>query len=363
MSIEAAEHSSKADLARDKILALVHSRGAGIKLPTLKEMCEQFKMSRTPVEQAMQSLERQGLIYRKWGSGIFVAEKIGQKNIGVVFGGDIFEEGFSPFWRLLLQAVSRQAVAYDFHLFSYLDITESHGGLGSHLQLMEDISSGRLHGLLLLLPHHAYDEAEQLRTAGLPLVVFGGDRRSWTVTLSSESVICQAAAELAGLGCRRFAFLGNNSSDVLALADGLRKAGISSPEVVDCTYETWAPQIPDIGSRENAAYLIAQKMLKYSGSGMMPDGMLSLDDTMTRGYINALREAGRWPDARMKIASTAHKGSPVLEAYSKDIVTFEIDPGQCVGAALEMLETLMAGRIPAENPVFVKPVLVENGRR
>jgi GntR family transcriptional regulator, N-acetylglucosamine utilization regulator len=61
--------------------------GLGELLPSEREFCEKYQVSRATVRQAFQELTKQGLIMRKQGKGTFVAEAI-TPNAAVYFLGD-----------------------------------------------------------------------------------------------------------------------------------------------------------------------------------------------------------------------------------------------------------------------------------
>ena len=46
------------------------------KLPSERELCEQYNVSRTTVRQTMQELEKENLIYKQHGKGSFVSPKV-----------------------------------------------------------------------------------------------------------------------------------------------------------------------------------------------------------------------------------------------------------------------------------------------
>ena len=158
----------------EALLALANDLGPNEKLPTVRKLCATFDVSTSTLDPVLRDLETRGVIVRQHGRGIFVAPTIAQKTIAVVFGGDIFSVSFSPFWSLLLQAVSRQAVARKHRPLAYLNIAQPGGGLGGHEQLVEDLASHRIHGMLLLAPDHRIDESAQFQAGGVPLVVLSG---------------------------------------------------------------------------------------------------------------------------------------------------------------------------------------------
>jgi len=94
------------DILRSQINAGVYSPGD--KLPSEKELCELYGISRTVVRQALGELEADNLIFRKKGKGTYVANpKISgglvQKLTG--FYQDMVEKGFVPKTKVLQQHI------------------------------------------------------------------------------------------------------------------------------------------------------------------------------------------------------------------------------------------------------------------
>ncbi len=345
---------SKTDQAYDAVMKLIEMRGPGIKLPTIDEMCVQFDLSRTPLDNAIRLIETRGLLRRRRGSGIYVADRARSKTLGVVFGGDIFSPGYSPFWSLLLQAARGQAGEQGQILRGYFDVSETAGDFGGHAQLIEDLDARRLDGVLLLAPQHDHDEAGLLRKHGVPSVVLGGGPSDWWVTLDWDAFLHATARQLASANCRRIGLIGP-VAQAATLARALREAGAGEPEIADWSYETWAPVIPGAGSHENCARRLTEQMIAAAATVPLPDTLVSLEDTATRGALIALMDAGIKPGRDIRVVTAANKGSPVLEAWVDDLVQFAFDPAEIVQAALGMLDTVMNAGTPAVNPVLIAP--------
>lgn len=79
----------------------------GMTLPSERELCEMFKVSRGPVRQALRNLENAGLTYAVQGKGVLVKEKTFQPNplINTSFFKEIERLGMKPSSEIVHQEV------------------------------------------------------------------------------------------------------------------------------------------------------------------------------------------------------------------------------------------------------------------
>ncbi len=347
---------NKSETVGKALMALARARGPGVKLPTFEELCLQFSVSRTTLERAMEPLERQGLVRRKHGSGIYVQPAISLKTVGVVFGGDIFSPGFSPFWSLLLGSVRQQAGGRDLQPRAYFDLSEGGPDCGGHVQLFEDLEACRLHGLLLCAPQKDDQEWRWLDACAVPRVSFSAAGSPWCVSFDYDAFFRLATAALAPSGCRSVALLGHG---ILAqrpqIASALAQAGLADVQVVDWSYETWSKIIPGAGSHEHCARALAQRLLADADRTPLPDAVISTEDTATRGLVAALQQAGLQPGRDLRIVTSENTGSPVLDPFADGLTRIAFDPADVIRAALGMLETLMAGGTPPQPAALIAP--------
>lgn len=354
----------KSDGVTQALLALGRKRGPDGKLPTLQEMGEQYAVSRTTLETALESLERRGLIRRKHGSGIYVTPRIAQKSIGLVFGHNIFDAGDSPFYALLMRRCRERARSHGERFSFFIDPLPEEVGAGAppvHPDLADAIASEKLHGILLTARN---SEAEEtwLRAQNVPVVSLGfvEDGPPPAVSIDHKELIRLGVSALAAQGCRRIGLITPHDPDssvgagqIRSFRDALQRRHLGRDDAWVWS-RTLAPA--RVGATRDDHGARAFKTV-FGGSGRVPDGLVITDDMLTRGLLLAAGTAGLQVGRDLRIATHANTGSPVLTEWADRVTRVEVDPDDIVDAMLGMLERLMMGEAVEEQTVVVKPVI------
>jgi DNA-binding LacI/PurR family transcriptional regulator len=348
--IEPLATPSKTQILSERLLTMARELGPDAQLPTFRELCHSFKVSKATLDHALRELEERGAILRRHGSGIYVAATVGRKTIGVVLGTNIFNVGFSPFWMLLLQAARTQLRARRYRFHAYLDFPQGEDLLAAHEQLEADLKARRLDGMLLIAAPDA-EARRWLAQWNLPMVAVptSHDASAWSVTL--EPMLAAGVRELSRAGCRSIANLSLVDSGEFAAA--LAQAGLEfRPD------RLWTAKGAGTKSGWKGFEDYGYRTVRECWNSVSPrvDGLVITDDVMARGALMALREAGVAVGRDLRIVVGANKGSLLLEPYARDLILFEYDPEELLAAAIAMLETLMSGGRPPVNPVRLAAV-------
>lgn len=355
---------SKAVATREFITKLAYSLGPGGKLPPVRELCKQANVANVTLANALAELEDFGIIQRRHGSGIYVSDGIQEKNVGLVLGRNVFGETASPVFRHLVQFIQNQSPRGMHHSVFFLNLTEpSNEQSKIPGDLFEVIRKQRLHGLMLVGQQND-QEIETVRQYGLPVVGFSIHKsQPLSVSTSYESIAYLGVHSLAELGCKRialisqFGWMRNSFQDDLAgFKSGLKKCSLEFHDDLIVSSET------EIPPRDYEIFGFKAIELLWSKQPRI-DGVVILDDIMTRGAILALHKLGVGIGTKLQIASHANKDSTMLSSIQDNLVLLEIDPEEVADAMIDLLRDAMGGKAGANRVILPKVIMHSKRRR
>ncbi len=361
-------HATKTQALSAHLNDLAHKLGPGAKLPTMQQLSEQLGISVMTLNRALSELEAQNIILRKQGSGTYVSESLGQKSVALIYERQLIGATASPFGELLLSEAERRAKDHD-EKFSIYFSEPSTNGLPVHDDLIEDLKSRKLSGLLMLSQRGS--AVKWLLKQKLPLVSLSyRPTTPFRVRIWHAQTAYLGARELARRGAKRIALWVPAGVGIGRAADeesfeeleffkrALRESEVSFDENLVYNLPNLTDDLQARPSNQEQGLDAANAVFDLDKRAGWPDGVVILDDMMTRGALTALSQIGVVPGRDVQIASHTNKGSQTLFGYNRSVVFLEIDPSQVAEAMFEMLETLMSGETPESPVVSIAPTLV-----
>jgi DNA-binding LacI/PurR family transcriptional regulator len=362
-SIKPISTRSKTEAACEALAELARRAGPDGRLPTVMELCKSFQISRMTLDRAMGRLQRQGVIVRRHGQGIFAAPAR-TRTVGVLFGLDPFRIACSPFYHLLFDAIRRRLAERDYELEMYVDLAYDKSHVAVRKRLEADIAGGRIQGLLL--PVSGREQWEWVGRQGIPFVGGGGTwMDGYRVGYDWRRMVDELVGRLAGRGCRRIGLVSHPLSLQVMRMEGdaerrCFEAALSRehlPVNPDLIYQIplEADEFPDppAPTYEEKGFLLGRQLA--ADPAQLPDGLLVSDDMVARGVLTGLARAGIHAGRQIQVATHINRGSPALIGFEQDLIRVELDAEEIAGPMIEMLESLMAGRPPGERALLISP--------
>ncbi|MDQ3814043.1 MAG: GntR family transcriptional regulator [Armatimonadota bacterium] len=366
------KHQTKTQALSSYLIELANKLGPEARLPTMQELCNSLGVSVVTLNRALSELEAQNIIQRKHGVGIFVSPRLNQKTIGLVYDHDIFGTTASPFGSLLVEE-ARDRAARGSEKFSVYFAMPSREGLPVHDDLVEAIRARRLSGILFVSEQHP-QAIEWLLRQNVPLVALSYKPVApWRVAIDHAAGVRLGVQALAEQGCRRIGLWiplgvgigraeGEKSFPELdAFRQELKKHGLPFNLEWVWEHKNLTDTLPahEAETKQEQGYRAANAVFGSAGPKQKdaPDGLVIMDDMMTRGALVAFQKLRLHPGSDIKIATHTNRGSAVLHGYESDLIFIEVDPAEIVQAMFSMLETLMEGRTPPEPTVSIRPKL------
>ncbi len=324
----------------------------GETIPSVLELQRAYGFNRLTILKALNRLESEGYLSVEQGRGTFVRRKEVRKLVGLCFGDDIFSPEASPFSFLM----ARAAQAYFRDSGSELKYYVEHANLKVERvldrDLVDDIVSGRLRGLITVGSDAplALVRSDLWARHRLPWVdVSVHDVATHRVQCDVLPAMTLGVGYLQRTGRRRIAALGMGKDSIPATLAPFHRLLAARGMA---TRPEWTPQLRRTSERGGF-----DGMRAIWACPEKPDALLVMDDILAKGAVQAIQTLGIRVPQDVALISLANKGSGLF--YPISFPRLEFDPQTIMRKAGKLLETLMARPDAPPRTIRVAPVLRE----
>ncbi|MBU8902133.1 MAG: GntR family transcriptional regulator [Victivallales bacterium] len=284
---------------REKIMELVHSLDVGAKIPSERELCTHYDVSKITLRRALRDLIDQGILYSRQGKGTFLKKRLTKsKKAQSKILGLIIPEIKNPFTARIAEGVEIETSRCGYNLFLSF-YRPNHPEV--QLTQLRQLLSRQLDGLLIFadtalarrseyvnLLRHAEDQ-------GISVVFidhyFPELKNARCVMSDNVSGMYQAVEHLILQGHRRPSLLAlGKEHNVL---DQLRHKGFRNA-MLDYKLPPEPVMKAELGvtGHEESAYKIVNEWIKKSNKVLPFDAIVCMQDNIAYGAYRALRDAG-----------------------------------------------------------------------
>lgn len=327
----------------------------GDRLPSFAEVRAQLGVGQSTLERAHELLERESLIVREPGRGVFVAARQTRPRVGVIglYGIDA-AKGHHPYFSRLLEGVHRVAQQ-----------------AGEEILLLHDNSplpSGKVDGILLY--SSTPDVALRRLPSDVPCVsLLTAARGVSSVTVDDSQGIDLAMRHLIEQGHRRIAYLSGRTVNLpvsqrrlSSYTDALSQAGIEPQQ-------NWVRHLPDITNTSHAeiyrafvdwGYQTMSKWLADDWESLGCTALLTHNDDTAIGAARALYHAGK--KVPHEVSLVGYDDTLNAELFEPPLTTVHVPLREIGERAMELLLREIDGKghlgSPEPESVFVPSLQV-----
>lgn len=345
---------------------LAQRLGPDAKLPTVLQLRDTMGVSISTLNNALNELEAQNIIYRRHGVGIYVSPRLNERSISLVCDPSFFRgANVSPFWDMLVERARARAAAKHEAFGFHLAMPGSDPDVPLQDGFINDIRGGRVHGVLSV--GLAQQAADWIISQQVPMVAFAGYAR-FTVELDAPHVVRLGVKALAEQGCRRIGLWHpitltrplDIAADTAAMYRETLQQSLArqklpyDPRLVRDNVHLLEARGQLFETHQEQGYRTAYEVFGRQDSPQA-DGIVITDDMMAHGALVALQNLGVRLGEDLRVATHANRGSDVLIGRADDITLIQVDPTEVVQAMFDTLETLMSGQVPPRQRILVRP--------
>lgn len=331
----------------EEIRRLAEEAGPGARLPSVRALRETLGISHAPLDAALGQLEREGVLERRQGLGVFVKERINLSRCAILYDARLIYGGNnSPFWPLLLQCLMREGSERGWEPVLHLtipgkwpDLPDQVESNAVHVTLVNELKGGHVKGALAIgLTQSVYN---YLDSFGVPMAVFAGYGRR-RVQLSGPLLLSLALEEAAKDGYSDalvYHMTGITRSD--CIREGSRFGIKAQPlESVSGDQALIREMVVDhVTSGFETAFLLDREA--FEGKAIV-----SGTDMFTQGLLLGLRLRGLEPQRDFGVYTHANIGTSALLGWQTEIVQIAYDPVEISRRLFDLLDGAITGVMP-----------------
>jgi DNA-binding LacI/PurR family transcriptional regulator len=317
---------------------------AGVKLPTLREMADEFKVSTNTIRSALRILEKEGCVYHVPDVGAFVHPSYPTKTgvrvtvaVAMIDISGAFEMGIARGVEHACQERGWELQIYDARTDPVIE--------ASNLTRLGN--SGSRGGIVMPIGNNAnLEHLVKLKLSGYPVVLVDRGIIGLNVDIvesANENGAFLATEHLIEHGLRQlymvtFPISPVPETSILARVRGFEKALMAHGIEPGRNNMIWIdPEASARGVRENHRWLAGyEAALPFLKSASMPVGMFALNDYTAWGIVEACRKLGlRIPE---DVSIICFDDSDITRALAPQLTVVAQKPAEIGKTAVELLE-------------------------
>jgi DNA-binding LacI/PurR family transcriptional regulator len=352
--------NTKIEVLCQRLRALAREKGPDSQLPTTRDLRRLLHTTYVTLNEALDILETERIIYRKRRQGIFVASEIYHKSIHILFASNNFAELASPFWSMLWimmeQETQRRSTfkdeIYTFHLVNAL--ANPNYSIPEHIDTL--LRSERIDGILTVGLH---TPGKEVLAGRIPYVSFAGGGGHEVVLDYNEMIrlaverLVQQGCEKIGIWVQHIPFTQVEAREDVAL---FRQTLLNHKKVVYPDFIRTSHGLPGQKSfsLQEQGYLLAKEIFTKDRA-TWPDGLLIANDMMTDGALVAFEDLSIRVGKDIKLVTHANAGSPILFGRTKNMTAIEFSPMLIAQVMFSLLETIMTVPPSSKQIILLRP--------
>lgn len=334
---------------------------SGSRVPTVQAMATNYQTSVFTIQTALEALEQDGLIERARRRGTFVTgSRTKLRQVGIFYGSDFLRGRAMGFYQEINHCLCKALEVRNVKYRLWIDGRSEEDHVKPLDDLVEAVNRREIQGIIV--PIVDFAETIWLQRLGIPLSLLSSAAVPYQVNFDYVTGMALAMQEFKRQGCltvgailpvssaTRSAFEKEISQSNRQLLDGftscLADAGLK-------TRNSWV-RVPDrmqtVLEYEEFGYRQFQEIWKQAER---PDGLLVMPDTIVRGSITGMLEAGISVPRDLKLILHQNDGVPVLCPLPASWLKVNLE--QIASALISQVERQLAG--DSVQPVLVTPTL------